>query len=52
MLSRASTSVGPLYHPRFGDFSIILSPCHPEIGTNGMVVGLYPIFFKNIDNSF
>ena len=26
----------------------MLSPCHPEIVTNGIFAGLYPTFFKNL----
>tara|TARA_B110000503_G_C7071316_1_gene380997 strand:+ start:678 stop:1001 length:324 start_codon:yes stop_codon:yes gene_type:complete len=43
--------VGPLYQVKLGDFSNILSPCHPEIGMNGMFAGLYPTFFKKSLNS-
>jgi len=45
-LSKASNNVGPLYHFMFSDGSNMLSPCHPEIGTNGTLSGLYPTFFK------
>ena len=31
--SSASSSVGPLYQPMLSDFSIMLSPWKPEIGT-------------------
>jgi len=44
--SRASKRVGPLYQGRLADLSIILSPTQPEIGMKGIVLGLYPIFFK------
>jgi len=44
--SRASLRHGPLYHGKFGDFSTMLSPAHPEIGMNGIFFGSYPIFFK------
>jgi len=37
--SRASLRHGPLYHGKFGDFSTILSPAHPEIGINGIFFG-------------
>jgi hypothetical protein len=37
--SRASFKVGPLYQVRFGDFSTMLSPFHPEIGINGIFFG-------------
>ena len=33
MLSSASSRVGPLYHGRLLDLSIMLSPWNPEIGT-------------------
>lgn len=48
----ASRSVGPLNHERFSDFSIMLSPNHPEIGTNGILSVWYPIFFKYSLTSF
>ena len=38
--SRASIKVGPLYQLRFYDFSIMLSPHHPEIGTKGILAVL------------
>jgi len=46
MLSKASIRVGPLNHFKLADFSIMLSPYHPEIGMNGIFSGLYPTFFK------
>lgn len=46
MASKASKRVGPLNHFKLSDFSIMLSPCHPEIGTTGMLAGLYPIFLR------
>jgi hypothetical protein len=52
MLFKASMSVGPLYHGRLADFSNMLSPFHPEIGMNGMLAGLYPVFFKKSESSF
>jgi len=44
--SRASFKVGPLYQVKFGDFSTMLSPFHPEIGMKGTLSNLKPIFFK------
>jgi hypothetical protein len=44
--SKASSKVGPLYQGRLDDFSIMLSPCHPEMGMKGTLSGLYPTFFK------
>jgi len=38
--SRHSIRVFPLYHGMLADFSIMLSPTHPEIGTNGILSGL------------
>jgi len=35
----ASNKIGPLYQPKFGDLSTMLSPTHPEIGTNGIFFG-------------
>jgi len=40
IISKASNKVGPLYQDKLGDFSIILSPNHPEMGTNGTLAGL------------
>lgn len=51
MLSKASKRIGPLYQGKLADLSIMLSPCHPEIGMNGILVGSYPVFFKKSDNS-
>jgi hypothetical protein len=52
MLSKAYNKVGPLYHGRLADFSIMLSPCHPEIGTNWTsVLTLYPILVKYDETS-
>ncbi|KAG6551214.1 hypothetical protein Mapa_007450 [Marchantia paleacea] len=51
-LSKASRRVGPLYQSRFVDLSIMLSPSNPEMGTNGILSGLYPTFFKYVDTSF
>jgi hypothetical protein len=45
--SKASIRVGPLNQERLADFSIMLSPYHPDIGMKGMLSGLYPTFFKN-----
>lgn len=45
-LSKASMRVGPLYQGMLVDFSIMLSPFHPEIGMKGILSGLYPTFFK------
>merc|ERR1719232_2574391 len=54
MESRASSRVVPLalpslrstFHPLYQDMFVlvcnILSPCQPEIGTNGTATGLYP----------
>ena len=44
--------IGPLYHGVLGDLSNMLSPCHPEIGMNGIYSGLYPTFFKKPSTSF
>jgi len=44
--SRASRRIGPLYHGMFSERSIMLSPIHPEMGTKGILAGLYPTFFK------
>merc|ERR1719233_2261757 len=30
----------------------MLSPCHPEMGTNGTAAGLYPTFLMKPDTSF
>jgi len=51
MASKASIRIGPLYHDKFADLSTMLSPCHPEIGTNGILSGLYPTFFKYVETS-
>jgi len=40
MESRHSMRVFPLYHDMLADFSIMLSPTHPEIGMNGILSGL------------
>lgn len=40
MASKASKRVGPLYQVILSDFSNMLSPCQPEIGTNGTLSGL------------
>ena len=32
-MSKASRRVGPLYHDRLSDLSIMLSPWNPEMGT-------------------
>ncbi|KAG6557671.1 hypothetical protein Mapa_000434 [Marchantia paleacea] len=45
-LSSASSSVGPLYQSKFVDLSIMLSPSKPEMGTKGILSGLYPTFFR------
>jgi hypothetical protein len=37
--SSASLRHGPLYHPKFGDLSTMLSPTHPEIGMKGIFFG-------------
>lgn len=50
-LSKASSKKGPLYQGMLEDLSIMLSPAHPEIGTKGIFSGLYPTFFKKVDNS-
>ena len=56
MESRASKSVvplrvpslevtsHPLYQLMLGEVSIMLSPCHPEMGTNATAAGLYPTY--------
>merc|ERR1719300_952308 len=63
MESRASRRVVPLafpslrstFHPLYHDMLELvcnmLSPCHPEIGTNGTATGLYPTFLINPDTS-
>jgi hypothetical protein len=38
--SNASIRVGPLYQPKFDDFSIKLSPKNPDIGIKGTFSGL------------
>jgi hypothetical protein len=38
--SRASKRQGPAYQSILVDFSIILSPTHPEIGMKGILAGL------------
>lgn len=40
ILSNASKRHGPVYHGKFADFSIMLSPCQPEMGMNGTLSGL------------
>ncbi|KAG6557673.1 hypothetical protein Mapa_000436 [Marchantia paleacea] len=50
-LSSASSSVGPLYQSKFVDLSIMLSPSKPEMGTKGILSGLYPTFFRYADTS-
>ena len=42
----------PLNQGIFGLASNILSPCQPEMGTNGTVSGLYPIFLMYAETSF
>merc|ERR1712183_978114 len=44
--------VHPLYHGILPDASIMLSPCHPEIGTKATVLGLYPTFLTYPSTSF
>merc|ERR1719431_2392744 len=56
--SRASRRVVPLafpslrstFHPLYQDMLVLvcnkLSPCHPEMGTNGTATGLYPTFLR------
>jgi len=44
--SRHSMRVFPLNHGMLVDLSTILSPTHPEIGTNGILSGLYPTFLR------
>merc|ERR1719244_1706427 len=36
----------------FLEGSNMLSPCQPEMGTNGTEAGLYPSFLMNPDTSF
>merc|ERR1719456_989506 len=62
--SRASRRVVPLalpslrstFHPLYQLMLVlvcnILSPCQPEIGTNGTATGLYPTFLIKPDTSF
>uniref|UniRef100_A0A7C9CLT8 Uncharacterized protein n=1 Tax=Opuntia streptacantha TaxID=393608 RepID=A0A7C9CLT8_OPUST len=50
--SRASSRVGPLYQSRLVDLSIMLSPSNPEMGTNGILSGLYPTFLRYDETSF
>merc|ERR1719384_2201335 len=45
--SRAFNTNGPLYQGIFLEGSSILSPTHPEIGINGIFLGLNPTVFKN-----
>merc|ERR1719445_1212001 len=64
MESRASSRVVPLafpalrstFHPLYQDMFVlvcsILSPCQPEMGTNGTATGLYPTFLMKPETSF
>merc|ERR1719317_1355809 len=64
MESRASRRVVPLAFPSFRStaqplyqsiFLLVcnmLSPCHPEMGTNGTAAGLYPTFLMKPETSF
>ena len=59
MESRASKSVvplrvpslevtsQPLYQDMLVEVSIMLSPCHPEMGTKATAAGLYPTYHLN-----
>merc|ERR1712008_538068 len=42
----------PLYQPMLALVCNMLSPCHPEMGTNGTAAGLYPTFLMKPDTSF
>merc|ERR1719430_2936460 len=42
----------PLYQLMLVEVSIMLSPCHPEIGTKATDAGLYPTFLMNPPTSF
>merc|ERR1719348_1052914 len=62
--SRASSRVVPLalpslrstFHPLYQDMLVLvcnmLSPCQPEMGTNGTATGLYPTFLIKPETSF
>ena len=62
MESRASKSVvplrvpslvvtsQPLYQDMLVEVSIMLSPCHPEMGTKATAAGLYPTYHLNKKN--
>merc|ERR1719206_975815 len=64
MESRASSRVVPLalpslrstFHPLYQDMLVLvcnmLSPCQPEMGTNGTATGLYPTFLMKPETSF
>merc|ERR1719336_1882367 len=41
----------PLYQDIFWEALIMLSPCQPEIGTNGTAAGLYPTFLMKPETS-
>merc|ERR1719300_1920681 len=40
--------IHPLYQDMLVEGWIMLSPCHPEIGTNGTAAGLYPTFLVKL----
>jgi len=42
----------PLNQGMLEDFSIMLSPCHPEIGTKATVLGLYPATQSTMECEF
>merc|ERR1719383_338120 len=42
----------PLYQDMFSEALIMLSPCHPEMGTKGTATGLYPTFLMKFWTSF
>jgi len=44
--SKALMRVGPLYHGKLADLSIMLSPCHPDKGMKGIFSTLYPTFLR------
>merc|ERR1719442_19359 len=42
----------PLYQDILSEALIMLSPCHPEMGTKGTATGLYPTFLMKPATSF
>merc|ERR1719189_990491 len=45
------STLHPLYQDMLVDAWIILSPCHPEMGTKGTEAGLYPTFLMKPETS-